>query len=134
MRALTVKDYEFIGLLDSDLRFQPDYFARVLEQFEKSPRLGLAGGVAQDLGTADQGLPRNREDVPGATQFFRRICFESLGGLLAIPEGGWDALTCARSRMIGYETRLLTDLIVDHLKPRNISEGGALRRLWRPCR
>jgi len=53
-----------------------------------------------------------------------------LGGLLAIPEGGWDALTCARARMIGYETRLLPDLVVDHLKPRNSAEGGLLPRHW----
>jgi hypothetical protein len=30
--------------------------------------------------------------------------------------------------MAGFETRLLTDLVVDHLKPRNITEGGLLRR------
>ena len=69
-------------------------------------------------------------DVPGAVQFFRRECFESLGGLIAIPEGGWDALTCAVARLRGYETRLFTDLIVDHHKPRNIAHGGHLRRLW----
>ena len=32
--------------------------------------------------------------------------------------------------MTGYETRLLTHLVLDHLKPRNISEGGLLRRTW----
>jgi hypothetical protein len=34
------------------------------------------------------------------------------------------------ARMNGYKTRLFTDLIVDHLKPRNCSEGGFLRRKW----
>ena len=130
LRALTVSDYSCIGLLDSDIRFQPDYFERVVERFAASPRLGLAGGVVIDVGLPKSQVPRNRRDVPGAVQFFRRSCFESLGGLVAIPEGGWDALTCARARMRGYETRLLTDLVVDHLKPRNISEGGLLRRHW----
>jgi hypothetical protein len=50
--------------------------------------------------------------------------------LIAIPEGGWDALTCVRARMCGFETRLLTGLVVDHLKPRNIAEGGSIRRYW----
>jgi len=130
IRALTVSDYACIGLLDSDVRFQRDYFERVIERFVASPQLGLAGGVVIDIGTPKSHVPRNRQDVPGAVQFFRRSCFESLGGLVAIPEGGWDALTCARARMRGYETRLLTDLVVDHLKPRNISEGGLLRRHW----
>jgi poly-beta-1,6-N-acetyl-D-glucosamine synthase len=75
-------------------------------------------------------FPRNRQDVPGAVQFFRRECFERIGGLIPIPEGGWDGMTCAMARMHGYKTRLFTDLVVDHLKPRNIYEGGFIRRKW----
>jgi biofilm PGA synthesis N-glycosyltransferase PgaC len=130
VKALSVQEYGYLGLLDSDVRFQRDYFERVIQSFESSPHLGLAGGVVIDLGLSKDRLPRNRQDVPGAVQFFRRECFEALGGLLAIPEGGWDALTCARARMLGFETRLLTDLKVDHLKPRNVAEGGILRRHW----
>ena len=130
IRSLTKTDYDYIGLLDSDVRFQPDYFQRIIERFESSPKLGLAGGVVIDIGLRKDRLPRNRQDVPGAVQFYRRVCFEALGGLLAIPEGGWDGLTCARARMRGFETKLFTDLIVDHLKPRNVSEGGLMRRTW----
>lgn len=39
-------------------------------------------------------------------------------------------MACAMARMQGYRTRLFTDLVVDHLKPRNSSEGGAVRRKW----
>jgi len=130
INGLTVNEYKYIGLLDADLRFAPDYFEKVLARFEASPKLGLGGGHVVDLGEAKNRLPRNRLDVPGAAQFFRRRCFEELGGLLAIPEGGWDALTCLRARMLGYETRLLTDLVVEHLKPRNIHEGSLLHRQW----
>jgi poly-beta-1,6-N-acetyl-D-glucosamine synthase len=129
--ALTVADYHYIGLLDSDVRFEKDYFKKVIKHFEASPNLGLGGGMVVDPGQRKDRLPRNRQDVPGAAQFFRRECFERLGGLIAIPEGGWDALTCVRARMLGYETRLFTDLVVDHLKPRNIAEGGVLQRKWR---
>jgi biofilm PGA synthesis N-glycosyltransferase PgaC len=128
--ALSTRDYEYVGLLDSDVRFQSDYFAQVMAAFASRPQLGLAGGVVIDVGLSKELLPFNRQDVPGAVQFFRRSCFDALGGLIAIPEGGWDALTCARARMIGYETRLLTHLVVDHLKPRNIAEGSVLRRKW----
>lgn len=130
IRALPTTTYGFIGLLDADVQFGAAYFGTLLEEFATNPRLGLAGGVVIDVGLRKDVLPRNRRDVPGAVQFFRRECFESLGGLLAIPEGGWDALTCARARMQGFETRLVTRLVVDHLKPRNIAEGSALRRVW----
>lgn len=39
-------------------------------------------------------------------------------------------MTCAMARMEGFQTRLFTDLVVDHLKPRNIHEGGVVRRKW----
>jgi biofilm PGA synthesis N-glycosyltransferase PgaC len=128
--SLSISQYDYIGLLDADIRFAADYFEQVIKQFESSPRLGLAGGVVIDVGQSRHNLPKNRADVPGATQLFRRECFEALGGLVAVPEGGWDGLTCAKARMAGYQTKLLTALVVDHLKPRNISEGGWLRRRW----
>jgi biofilm PGA synthesis N-glycosyltransferase PgaC len=128
--AVATKEYEYIGLIDADVRLPHDYFERVIDDFERSPSLGLAGGLVIDPGEDKDRLPTNRSDVSGAVQVFRRTCFEALGGLLAIPEGGWDALTCVRARMLGYQTRLLTDLTVAHLKPRNIAEGGVLRRRW----
>jgi hypothetical protein len=128
--ALECRDYAFLGLLDSDVSFQADYFEHLLKRFAAQARLGLAGGVVIDIGDPRDRLPRNRLDVPGAVQFFRRGCFESLGGLIAIPEGGWDALTCAVARLRGYETRLFTDLIVDHHKPRNFAHGSVLHRRW----
>lgn len=128
--SLSFQEYEYVGLLDSDLEFQNDYFESLIAEFKKEPKLGLAGGVAIDIGLPKDILPRNKEDVPGALQFFSRKCFEEMGGLIPIPEGGWDCLTCAVARMNNYETRLVTSLIVDHLKPRNITQGGALRRKW----
>jgi glycosyltransferase involved in cell wall biosynthesis len=128
--ALATADYDYIGLLDSDVRFQQNYFEEVMASFAQNPRLGLAGGVVIDAGTSRDRIPRNQQDVPGAVQFFRKECFDAIGQLLPVPEGGWDGLACAQARMKGFETRLLTNLVVDHLKPRNVSEGGWLRRRW----
>jgi poly-beta-1,6-N-acetyl-D-glucosamine synthase len=130
IRSLQTTDYQFLGLLDADVTFPAGYFEDLIRHFDENSKLGLAGGVVIDVGLPKDRFPRNRYDVPGAVQFFRRACFESLGGMLAIPEGGWDALTCARARMQGYETRLLTSLVVDHHKPRNAAEGNVFRRKW----
>lgn len=124
------QSYQYLGLLDADVTFQQDYFEALLQRFDDDPNLGLAGGVVIDVGLPRDQFPLNRIDVPGAVQFFRRTCFESLGGLIPIPEGGWDGMTCAMARMNGYQTRLLTDLVVDHHKPRNISQGGVLQRKY----
>ncbi|MCP5533245.1 MAG: glycosyltransferase family 2 protein [Akkermansiaceae bacterium] len=130
IRHLETTDHRFLGLLDSDVEFQEDYFEQIINRFIAEPKLGLAGGVVIDVGLPRDRFPRNRIDVPGAVQFFRRKCFEKIGGLVPIPEGGWDGMTCAMARMHGYKTSLFTDLVVDHLKPRNIAEGNMVRRKW----
>jgi cellulose synthase/poly-beta-1,6-N-acetylglucosamine synthase-like glycosyltransferase len=130
-KALKTTDYRFIGLLDADVRFKPDYFASLIARFEADPKLGLAGGRVLDV--IDGKTPWQRQylkDISGAAQFFRRECFESLGGLVPIPEGGWDAITCCQARANGYRTQTFPDLIMEHLKPRNVGEGNKLRRKW----
>lgn len=130
IRHLKTTDHRFLGLLDADIEFEPDYYEKLMRRFDDDPSLGLAGGVVIDIGLPRDRFPRNRIDVPGAVQFFRRTCFEKIGGLIPIPEGGWDGMTCAMARMHGYRTRLFTDMVVDHLKPRNIAEGNMVRRKW----
>ena len=131
IRSLWTKDYDYLGLLDADVRLPENFYAQILERFGADARLGLAGGLVVD--TVDGRRIRSRQfmqDVAGAVQFFRRDCFESLGGLLPLPEGGWDAITCVRARMNGFSTATFPDLIVEHLKPRNVAEGGLFRRNW----
>ena len=70
------------------------------------------------------------EEVAGGVQFFRRECFELVGGILPIPEGGFDVIMCVQVRMHGYKTKTFAEIEVDHLKPRNVAEGNVCRRLW----
>ncbi len=131
IKSLRTTDYTFLGLLDGDVRLPKDYYERILGRFAEDPRLGLAGGLVLDC--IDGKYIRNRQslqDIAGAVQFFRRDCFEGLGGLIPLPEGGWDAITCVRARMNGFRTASFPDLIVEHLKPRNIAEGNLFRRNW----
>jgi len=127
---ISVKDYAFIGLIDADVRFKKDYFIQLIKKMEKNPRIGLSGGIVIDVTSRTQRIPKNNKDIPGSTQFFRKECFENLGRLIAVPEGGWDTLTCVKARMLGYDTVLYTDLIVEHLKPRNVSQGSPIKRVW----
>jgi hypothetical protein len=131
IKSLRTMDYAFLGLLDADVCLPQDYYAQILSHFATDSCLGLAGGLVLD--TVDGRRSRNRQflrDVAGAVQFFRRDCFESLGGLVPLPEGGWDAITCVRARMNGFKTATFSELTVDHLKPRNSAEGNLFRRNW----
>ena len=127
---LESRNHAYIGLLDADVEFGSNYYESVMGHFERDPMLGLAGGMVVDPGDSREHVPRNRMDIPGAVQFYRKECFEAIGGLLPVPEGGWDGVACVMARMAGYRTRLLSELVVDHLKPRNVSQGGVLKRRW----
>jgi glycosyltransferase involved in cell wall biosynthesis len=123
------RDCEFIGLLDADIRLGRDYYSEVLRRFQEDARLGLGGGLVVDhINGQRVHATQAPQEVAGAVQFFRRACFDSMGGLTAIAEGGWDAITCVQARMNGFTTRTFVELEVDHLKPRNISEGNVARR------
>lgn len=131
IKAIKSTNYEYLGLLDADVRFGSDYYEALLKRFSSDSKLGLAGGVVVDVveGKVFKGR-QYMENVAGATQFFRKECFESLGGLVAIPEGGWDAITCVLARANGFRTATFADLRMEHLKPRNISQGNIVTRYW----
>jgi glycosyltransferase involved in cell wall biosynthesis len=131
LKALKSKNYNYIGVLDGDVRFDNVYFEILQKHFVMNTSLGLAGGLVIDY--VNGTIIKERQymkNVAGATQFYRRECFESLGGLVAIPEGGWDAITCVVARINGFQTATFPDLIVEHLKPKNVSQGNPVSRKW----
>ena len=131
IKSLKDTGYDYICLLDADVRFRPEYFETLIKRFDECPDLGLAGGLVLDV--VDGKMRRSRQylgEVAGATQFFRRDCFEAIVPLIPVPEGGWDTITCVQARTKGYKTLTFPDLIVEHLKPRNIAEGNIIRRQW----
>lgn len=109
-------DWEFVVKLDCDLEFEADYFERVLKEFKKNDKLGIASG-AMFLLTKKQRyvLEKNQEDHPwGASKVYRRECFEAIGGLKPIP--GWDLADILSAQMDGWETKCFNDLKVVHFK------------------
>jgi poly-beta-1,6-N-acetyl-D-glucosamine synthase len=126
-------NYQFIGNLDADVSFEPDYFARLLGKFENNARLGLAGGFVYDK-CAD-GEFRNRtwnsvNSVAHAVQLFRRSCFEMTGAYVALPYGGPDSHAETTARMKGWEVESFTDLVVFHHRPTGTA-GGLMKSLLR---
>ena len=37
-------EYDFIGVVDADVAFEPDYFERLIDRFANETKLGIAGG------------------------------------------------------------------------------------------
>lgn len=130
--ALKDSEYDFIGTLDADLSFGPDYFNRLLTQFERDPKLGMAGGMVYERRRGQfRPRPGNRTYfVAGAVQLFRRPCYEAVGGLVPLPYGGHDALAAFRARSLGWGVRSIPELVVYHYRDTGAA-AGALRSKFR---
>jgi glycosyltransferase involved in cell wall biosynthesis len=121
-------EYDFIGVLDADVSFEPDYFQRLMEHFANEPRLGIAGGNIEQL-VDGVVVPRVKDfnSVAGAVQFLRKECFEQTGGLPALRYGGEDAAMEITARMYGWQTRTIPELKVVHYGLVGAGAGGPLK-------
>lgn len=117
--------YDFVGSLDADVSFGPRFFERLLAEFGRDPRLGVAGGWVRES-TRGAPLPRfgnSERDVAGAVQLFRRECLEGIGGFPPLACGGEDTAAQAMARMRGWRVRAFPRLVIDHHRP---APGGAV--------
>jgi len=117
-------DYGFVGNLDADVSFGPDYYEQILERFQGNPNLGVAGGVICER-VKDRFVPQriSLNSVAGAVQLFRRRCFEDVGGYIPMKGGGIDAAAEIIARMHGWTVQTFLDIPVYH--PRRVSTGKA---------
>ncbi len=125
-------DYDFIGALDADVSFDPDYYARVLAAFEESPGLGVAGGQRfDDCGGVYKPVLMYPGSAGGPTQFFRRSCYEAIGGYLHLPKGGLDAIAEVMARMRGWEVRTIDGAEFQHHRRTGTERGSLLASRYR---
>jgi hypothetical protein len=118
-------DYDFIGNVDADVSFDPDYFEVLMGRFAANPRLGLAGGwICEERDGRFAPRPFNRQaSVAHAVQLFRRECFAEVGRYVPFKYGGPDWYACVSARLKGWEVRSFPDLHVRHHKPTLTAEG-----------
>jgi glycosyltransferase involved in cell wall biosynthesis len=119
--------YDYIGNLDGDISFQPDYYEKIISKFENNQRLGIAGGKIYDL---DKATPRedisSLDSVGGQIQLFHRRCFEEIGGFLPLKMGGEDTIAEVMARMHGWKVQSFSDIAVFHLRPTGTAQDKIL--------
>jgi biofilm PGA synthesis N-glycosyltransferase PgaC len=115
--------YRFVGALDADITFDPEYFAFLLGKLHENTRLGLVGTPFEEEGVTYDYRFASVEHVSGACQFFRRECFEAIGGYRAMKSGGIDLVAVLSSRMHGWEVRTFPERTCSHHR----KQGSAVR-------
>jgi len=112
--------YDFIGILDGDVTFDSQYYEKVLRKFNQNPKLGIAGGIIFDQydDHCIRRSPSHLNYVSGCIQLFRGKCYEDIGGLFPIKEGGEDTIAAITAQMKGWEVEAFEDIEVYHHKHR----------------
>lgn len=152
-------EFAYITKLDLDLDLPPRYFETLLERMEANPRIGTCSGKPyfpkRDVEAAHNAAhPKHNlgarvpdyertygplisekcsdEVSVGMAKFFRRECFEEIGGF--VHEVMWDGIDCHTCRMLGWIARSWDDpeLRFVHLRPMGSSHKGLLtgRMRW----
>jgi glycosyltransferase involved in cell wall biosynthesis len=128
LKLLAHIDYGYIGNLDGDVSFGETYFESLLEHFENDKKLGVAGGRIFQVSARGAALESNTstESVAGAVQFFRRECFDQIGGYRPISGGMEDGVAEITARYYGWRTRSFRELPVLHHR----EVGTVGRSVW----
>ncbi|WP_128548316.1 glycosyltransferase family A protein [Larkinella soli] len=121
------KEAEIIVKLDGDVQFSPDFFARILGDFERNPQLGIASGLLTINGIREK-FDISTGNTRGATKCYRKTCLTDIGGLY--PYTSWDTIDNAAARAKGWETRILP-YEFEHLKPEGSKAGSKLYNHYR---
>jgi len=100
---LQTKDYDFIGKMDGDIAFGPKYFEILMGLFQNDSYLGAASGkpfLEEEGQLIEERI--SDEMVAGQINFYRRQCFEDIGGF--VREVHWDGIAYHRARMKSWRT------------------------------
>jgi hypothetical protein len=133
LRALS---FDLIGNLDADITLPPNYYEFLLGRFAAMPDLGVAGTpYVEDAERPDVHSYAHRfadlNHVSGACQFFRRRCFEEIGGYTPVKKGGIDWVAVTTARMRGWTTRTFLERVAFHHRAMGTADRDRLRARFR---
>ncbi len=116
IKALSGIEYAYIGNLDADISFGETYFETLLQRYENDSKLGVIGGRIFQIDNRGHTIEHNTstESVAGAIQFFRKECFDQIGGYQPIAGGMEDGIAEITARYYGWKTCSFRDLPVLH--------------------
>lgn len=126
--TVDASQFTYLCKLDLDLDLPPGYFEGLIAEMEKDPRLGTCSGKAYYFDDTGRRIWERMGDEMsvGASKFYRRACFEQIGGF--VREVMWDGLDCHMARWHGWRARAFPreELAFEHLRPMGSSQTSIL--------
>ena len=125
--TVDVSRFDFVCKFDLDLELPPKYFETLIERMNANPRIGTCSGKAyfKDQISGDLISEKCGDEMSvGMTKFYRRTCFEEIGGF--VRQVMWDGIDCHKCRQLGWIAVSWDepDLNFIHLRPMGSSQQG----------
>tara|TARA_R100000306_G_scaffold1430_4_gene3728 strand:- start:626 stop:1555 length:930 start_codon:yes stop_codon:yes gene_type:complete len=122
-----VSQFDYVCKFDLDLDLPPKYFEILIERMQQNPRIGTCSGKAyfRDKKTGELISEKCGDEMSvGMTKFYRRTCFEAIGGF--VRQVMWDGIDCHKCRQMGWIAVSWDepDLRFIHLRPMGSSQQG----------
>lgn len=123
LNSVDWRRFTHIAKLDGDMELPPEYFERLLGEFDADPTLGIGGGLWKQLERGHWQVERNPNEhhVPGALKCYSLPCFEAIGGIQE--KLAWDGIDEILARMDGFRTRTFPKLVAIHHRPWGSADG-----------
>lgn len=127
--TIDASQFDYICKFDLDLDLPPRYFEILIHRMKKNPRIGTCSGKAyyRDLKTGKLISEKCGDEMSvGMTKFYRRSCFEEIGGF--VRQVMWDGIDGHRCRQRGWIAVSWDepDLRFIHLRPMGSSQKGII--------
>lgn len=122
-QSIDPADFTYSCKLDLDLDLPPRYFETLIERMEADPRIGTCSGKPYIRQNGTLVSERRGDEMSvGMTKFYRRTCFQDIGGY--VHEVMWDAIDCHKARQRGWKAVSWDhpDLNFEHLRPMGSSQ------------
>lgn len=118
IKELQDGSFSYLGILDADITFEPDYYEKITNKLQKNGKLGIAGGYIYERNGAEFKVrsTNSRDSVAGGIQMFRRECFETVKEFTPLRYGGEDSLSGMIAKYNGWHIRSFPELKVYHHK------------------
>jgi len=119
-----LNQFPYLCKLDLDLDLPLGYFAGLMDRMQANRRIGTCSGKAYFRAAQGQMISEKIGDEMsvGASKFYRRDCFQDIGGF--VREVMWDGLDCHKARQRGWIAVSWDDpeLRFEHLRPMGSSQ------------
>ncbi len=128
LESVDIKDFDYLCKLDADLGIPEVYFETLMREMEADPKLGNLSGKTYIHVSGDRWVSERMgdENAIGPAKFYRRECFEAIGGF--VPQVCWDGIDGHTCRLLGWkaESRDIEAIRIRHYRPM----GSSHISLW----